>query len=68
MVNSPWNKLTRIKAQAELTIEDLQDDCCDGHRGYRNKMFLAILIAESPCRPNASHQVLAQSKLPFWNR
>ena len=43
MVNSPWHKLTWSKAQGELTIEDLQGGCCGGHRGYRNKMFLAIL-------------------------
>ena len=24
--------------------------------------------SESPCHPNASHQVLAQSDLPFWSR
>ena len=31
------------KAPGELTIEDLQDGCCGGHLGYRNKMVLAIL-------------------------
>ena len=31
------------KAPDELTIEDLQDGCCGCHRGYRNKMSLAIL-------------------------
>ena len=39
IVNSPWHKLTWSKAQGELTIEALQDGCCGGHRGYRNKMF-----------------------------
>ena len=29
MVNRPWHK---------LTTRDLQDGCCDGHRGYHNKM------------------------------
>ena len=43
MVNRPWNKMTWSTAPGELTIEDLQDGCCGGHRGYRNKMFLAIL-------------------------
>ena len=43
MVNSPWHKLTWSKVQGELTIEDIQDGCCEGHRGYCNKMFLAIL-------------------------
>ena len=42
MVNRPWHKLTWSKAPGELTIEDLQDDCCGGHCGYRNKMVLAI--------------------------
>ena len=43
MVNRLWHKLTWSKAPGELTIEDLQDGCCGGHRGYRNKMFLVIL-------------------------
>ena len=43
MVNISWHKLTGNKAPGELTIKDLQDRCCGGHRGYRNKMFLAIL-------------------------
>ena len=42
MVNKQWHKLTWSKAPGELTIEDLQDGCCGSHRGYRNKMFLAI--------------------------
>ena len=43
MVNRPWHKLTWRKAPGELTTEYLQDGCCGGHRGYRNKMLLAIL-------------------------
>ena len=59
MVNRPQNKLTWSKAPGELTIEDLQYGCCGGHRGYRNKMFLATVNL------HASHQVLAQSDLTF---
>ena len=43
MVNRPWHKLTWSKAPGELTIEDLQNSCCGGHNGYRNKMLLATL-------------------------
>ena len=43
MVNRSWHNLTWSKALGELTIVDLQDGCCGGHRGYCNKMFLAIL-------------------------
>ena len=38
-INRPWHKLTWSK----LIIEDLQNGCCFCHRGYCNKMFLAIL-------------------------
>ena len=43
MVNRPQHKLAQIKAPGELTIEDLQDDCCGSHRVDHNKMVLAIL-------------------------
>ena len=43
MVNRPRLKLTWRKALGKLTIEYLQDGCCDGHRGYHNKMVSAIL-------------------------
>ena len=51
MVNRPWHKLTWSKAQGELAIEGLQDGCCGGYRGYRNKMFLAILNIYVTPRP-----------------
>ena len=44
MVNRPQHKLTWSKDPGKLTTEYLQDGCCDGNRGYRNKMVLAILI------------------------
>ena len=43
MVNRPWHTLTWNKAPGKLTTEELQDGCCGSHRGYHNKMFLAIL-------------------------
>ena len=43
MVNRPQHKLAWSKAPSALTIEDLEDGCCGGHRGYHNKMVLAIL-------------------------
>ena len=57
MVNRLQHKLAWSKAPGELTIEDLQDGCCGGHRGQHN----GFSNSESPCCPNASHQVLAQS-------
>ena len=61
MVNRPQHKLTLSKAPGELTI-DLQDGCCVSHCGYHFSNF------EFPCHPNASHQVLAKSDLPFRSR
>ena len=49
MVNRPWHKLIWSKAPGELTIEDLQDGCCGGHRGYRNKMNLHVMSRQ--CLP-----------------
>ena len=49
MVNRQRHKLTLSKAPSELTIEDLHDGC--SHRGYCNKMFLAVLtlhVAQMP--------------------
>ena len=51
MRDGPWST-----APGELTIEDLQNGCCGGHRhrGYCNKMFLAILnlhVAQMPWIP-----------------
>ena len=46
LTDRPWHKLTwsnASKAPGEPTTENLQEGCCDGHRGYRNKMVLAIL-------------------------
>ena len=43
MVNRLWHKLTWSKTPGELTIEHLQDGYCVCHRGYCNKMVLAIL-------------------------
>ena len=43
MANRPWYKLTWSKPPGELTIEELQDGCRGGHRGYCYKMVLAIL-------------------------
>ena len=43
MVNGPRHKPTWSKAPGELTIEDLQDGCCSGLRGYRKNSVLAIL-------------------------
>ena len=53
MVNKPRHKLTWSTAPGELTIEYLQDGCCN---------------SESLCYPNASYQVLAQSDLQFGSR
>ena len=39
-----------------------------GHLGYWNRMILAIHYSKSPCHPNASHQVWAQSDLGFTSR
>ena len=48
----PRHKLTWSKAPGELTIEDLQDDCCGGYHGYRNKMVFAILnLHVAPMHP-----------------
>ena len=41
MVNRPRHKLAL--SPDELATKDLRDGCLDGHRGYRNKMVLAIL-------------------------
>ena len=41
MVNRPQHKLAWSKAPGELKTED-QDGCCDSHRGYHNKMVLAL--------------------------
>ena len=54
------------KAPGELTIEGLQDGCCGRHRGYCNKMVLAIIWISM--LPQCSFQVSAQSDLPFGNR
>ena len=40
--DGPWSTDQGI-SPGELTIENLQQCCCAGHHGYRNKMFLAIL-------------------------
>ena len=42
MVNRLRHKLTWSKAPGELTIEHLQNGYSGSHRGYRNKMILAI--------------------------
>ena len=54
IVNWPRHKLMWSKAPGELPIKDLNNGCCDSHRGHRNKMVLAILhvITMSPqCLP-----------------
>ena len=43
-------------------LEDFQDGHQGGILGYQNNFFSN---AESPCRSNTSHQVLAQSVVPF---
>ena len=42
MVNRPQHKMTWSTA-GQLTTEDLQEGWCGCHRGYPNKMVLAIL-------------------------
>ena len=51
-----------------MLFEDFQDGCHGGHLGYWNGMILAILNGKSPCGPNVSHQVWAQSDLGFGSR
>ena len=68
MVNSPRRKLTWSKAPGELTIKDLQDGCCGGPMDIVTKCFSNSESPCSPCCPNASQQVLAQSDLPFGSR
>ena len=41
MRDGPWS--TDLSISCELTIVNLQDGCCGGHRGYYNKIVLAIL-------------------------
>ena len=65
MVDRPQHKLAWSKAPGELTIEYLHNGCCGGHHGYHNN---CLSNSESPCCPNASQQVLAQSDLPFRSR
>ena len=71
MVNRIRHKLTWSKTPGEPIIEQLQDGCCGSHcavaaivdivkNGFGN--------SDSLCHRNASHQVLAQSDLPFRSR
>ena len=46
-------------------LKKLEGSHHGGHLGYRNGTMLAI---ESLCRPNASHQVSAQSDVAFESR
>ena len=50
----------------EMLFEEFQDGCRSGHLGCQNGTILAIL--KSLCHCDASHQVLAQSDLPFGRR
>ena len=59
MKDGPWSTDHGISKAPSERIEDLQDG---GHRGYQTKCFSN---SESPRHPNASHQVWAQSDLPF---
>ena len=65
MVNRPWHKLTWSTAPGELTIEGLQKAAVAATVDIVSKCFSN---SESPCHPNAYHQVLAQSDLPFGSR
>ena len=46
-------------------MENFQDGHHGYHLGYHNKM---ISNSESPCHPDDSHEVLAQTDLPFRSR
>ena len=60
MVNRPRHKL--------ITIEDLQDGCCDGHCGYRNKMVLAILNLYVVPMPPTKFWLNLTYPVPLGNR
>ena len=49
-----------------MSCEEFQDGCHGTNLGYRNRTNFSN--SETPCRPNASHQLSAQSDLPFWSR
>ena len=70
MVNRPRHKLTWSKVPGELTV-DLQDGCCGGYCGYRNKMFLTILnLHVTPMSPTSFgsiwHTIREQMRFDYF--